>query len=1143
MSLPPPEEVSPLVSFVAVQLKYGCGDSTCMNPHCRSSPNFRHAAFFTSLQGISPAEANQQIAALAKTLYDQNKGNALCLPSVHQTLAMWISAIDKLPNSPTVPLNHRCWRMSAAARQAVTDTAIDRIRESGLKIKEVVDLNIIRTTVECNLSNFDSMRRFCQFHSREYASLECDFDSPCFSEGPESEDKGRSQAFLERLYADVQQNAAFYSILLEQEERERREAKGDVNVAGPTTSRPTGSEFRPLMSEGKGGPIAALLAMLTQSIGDISTLFDVEPDIACEPKHVPVFVLLLSLPERLFLSFPEFFQNVCQMIRSLSLRLKVEFVHLLKQYCEFLNRKEALKATEFVHQVISLCQQTLANIMTRLDRPPAHLDATKLIGEREVILAVLDLMTIINHVNVRGRGTNALPSSGAPGREALRVFSPDMIPSTRDLTETEAIDNVISRALDPHSQVPTSYVSQHEFETPFLDSLRYNYGPDMEYFLSKYRKLTSDSLLAQLASIEPAVVQEAREAEERRRAEEAKKEAEALAIAATEARGVTPARSYPHPLSGSPDSPSHTPLTGPTTSWPGVRPLQASSDLQTTAFGDMNSIPPEALSTDQSETDDARPRRRRVQVNPMLTGDPLLQILSQVIGIEDHSRTSASLPEQMFTFLQYPFVLSAAVKAAMLRFECRPQLTGIQSRIFINRNDVVNDTLNYIIGHSDLDVADSWRSKAHRAFLRVPLNVTFDEEEGIDDGGLKTEFFNLLCDELFSQKYGLFDLREGSNMYYWKKRPELSDREEAERLYCFAGMVFAMSVLNQVNVNNVFPHVFYKKLLGDLGNLEDLAGLDPELYRGLCTMWYMGKAALAGPEACRLSRPTLSVTELLPSSRRMGKTGPEHQLVIPIPDPGYDLSSDPIYSTFCATFTAPAPSGVLDLYDTLHGSAKRGFPAPAADRSAAEAVGSPANPASPGAQGSTATPQKTVDVELVPGGSKIPVCLLNFAEYIVARTDYEVNASVAVQFQNFQEGFMLVAGSKALTLFNSSDLEVTIVGEPTLDFEALRGVTTYQEPFSASHQVVRWFWDVVINDFTEEERRQLLKFVTGSARAPVGGLGKLPFRIFPNGESDIMLPTSHTCYNVLMLPRYSSRQALEDKLRKAVGYCEGFGLK
>ena len=39
------------------------------------------------------------------------------------------------------------------------------------------------------------------------------------------------------------------------------------------------------------------------------------------------------------------------------------------------------------------------------------------------------------------------------------------------------------------------------------------------------------------------------------------------------------------------------------------------------------------------------------------------------------------------------------------------------------------------------------------------------------------------------------------------------------------------------------------------------------------------------------------------------------------------------------------------------------------------------------------------------------------------------------------------------------------------------------------------------------------------------------------------LPTSHTCFNVLMLPEYSDKEKLTRLLKRAITECEGFGLK
>jgi len=46
-----------------------------------------------------------------------------------------------------------------------------------------------------------------------------------------------------------------------------------------------------------------------------------------------------------------------------------------------------------------------------------------------------------------------------------------------------------------------------------------------------------------------------------------------------------------------------------------------------------------------------------------------------------------------------------------------------------------------------------------------------------------------------------------------------------------------------------------------------------------------------------------------------------------------------------------------------------------------------------------------------------------------------------------------------------------------------------------------------------------------------------------NGPDTEHLPTAHTCFNVLLLPDYSSREKLLNKLAIAINNAEGFGLR
>lgn len=89
---------------------------------------------------------------------------------------------------------------------------------------------------------------------------------------------------------------------------------------------------------------------------------------------------------------------------------------------------------------------------------------------------------------------------------------------------------------------------------------------------------------------------------------------------------------------------------------------------------------------------------------------------------------------------------------------------------------------------------------------------------------------------------------------------------------------------------------------------------------------------------------------------------------------------------------------------------------------------------------------------------------------------------------------------------------------------------------------MKHFWRAV-HSFGEDEKRLLLKFSTGSDRAPINGLASMKFVISRNGPDSDRLPTSHTCFNHLLLPEYESYEKTEEKLLCAIRQSEGFGLR
>jgi hypothetical protein len=186
---------------------------------------------------------------------------------------------------------------------------------------------------------------------------------------------------------------------------------------------------------------------------------------------------------------------------------------------------------------------------------------------------------------------------------------------------------------------------------------------------------------------------------------------------------------------------------------------------------------------------------------------------------------------------------------------------------------------------------------------------------------------------------------------------------------------------------------------------------------------------------------------------------------------------------------------------------------------------------------------EAVSVDLLPGGKDMPVTSSNKGAYVRLYTDWALNRSVEGPFAEFKRGFGMAMAGNALQLFRAEELELLVTGTRLLDFHALEAVTQYEGgTFSPAHPTVKAFWRVV-HSLPDALKTKLLLFATGSAKAPIGGLGKLPFRVQRMGPDTDKLPTASTCFNTLLLPEYAGEEKLRDRLVLAISECAGFGLK
>jgi HECT-domain (ubiquitin-transferase) len=136
-----------------------------------------------------------------------------------------------------------------------------------------------------------------------------------------------------------------------------------------------------------------------------------------------------------------------------------------------------------------------------------------------------------------------------------------------------------------------------------------------------------------------------------------------------------------------------------------------------------------------------------------------------------------------------------------------------------------------------------------------------------------------------------------------------------------------------------------------------------------------------------------------------------------------------------------------------------------------------------------------------------------------------------------------VCGGPSLGMFTPAELELLVCGLPHLDFPGLQAAAKYDGGFDAASEAVVWFWDI-LHSLPLEQKREFLRFTSGSDRAPVGGLGKLSICIQRAGPDTDRLPTSHTCFNILLLPEYASREKMAERLVTAItNSSAGFGLQ
>ncbi len=130
----------------------------------------------------------------------------------------------------------------------------------------------------------------------------------------------------------------------------------------------------------------------------------------------------------------------------------------------------------------------------------------------------------------------------------------------------------------------------------------------------------------------------------------------------------------------------------------------------------------------------------------------------------------------------------------------------------IQRNNMIEDSLNFLANQ--------------QVNFKKPLKIKFVGEQGIDEGGVKKEYFLLLVRQIFNPEYGMFIYNEKTRFFWFN-----GSSFEAKIKFELIGIIFGLAFYNNVILDVKLPHIIYKKLLNIKPILHDLHEIDEELYK------------------------------------------------------------------------------------------------------------------------------------------------------------------------------------------------------------------------------------------------------------------------------------------------------------------------
>ena len=441
---------------------------------------------------------------------------------------------------------------------------------------------------------------------------------------------------------------------------------------------------------------------------------------------------------------------------------------------------------------------------------------------------------------------------------------------------------------------------------------------------------------------------------------------------------------------------------------------------------------------------------------------------------------------------RYPQQTSSTTLTAL-----RPALTPHMANNFvitIRRDNLLQDAIDQV-----------WRRQPRELMRPLKVRMGMDEgEQGMDIGGVQQEFFRVLFAQALNPEYAMFTVDERSRMT-WFKAGTLEPLYKFEML----GLFMSLAVYNSITLPVTFPLAFYRRLLGlKVKKVHQIADGWTELARGLQQMldWSEGDVSDVFARTYEFSYEAF----------------------------GKHVNID------MKKFDRHTPWPPLERKKGKEKAKTASFELPPDWDNAEESL------SGHGANAVDVAVINTASTNNIDGDDMVDedVPLVTNADREQFVTDYITwltQRSIEPQYTAFAKGFYTCLDTTALSIFTPEALKTVVEGYTDVDVDGLQAATTYEDGFDEFSSTIQDFWHIV-RSLGTHQHRQLLAFVTASDRVPVKGIQSVQFIIQRNGSGDERLPTSMTCFGRLLLPQYSSRAVLEEKLTKAIENSEGFGM-